>query len=495
VPIARVGDAHRYVGHWRRRPTLDDHQRAVFDAVVERGENVFVTGSAGCGKSFTVRAIVAQLRALGKRVHVASSTGRSAVELQLDATTLHGYLALGDTGDRPASFYVKRLEGKPLADFAERIRSTDVLVIDEISMVSAELLAKAETIVAATRQRRDEPWGGVQLVVSGDFAQLRPVPDRRRAFGQERPPPQLAFYAVRAWRDANIVMYQLRVLHRQSADAAYGELLNRIRFASVTADDINVLRSRIITREQARALESSAVFLFARNADVDEYNRSRLESFDAGTTHVYRATTSITVRDKAKQPAATIRETAKKFVAESMRTLPELELRVGARVMLLANLDVANGLANGCTGTVLEFDDETGEPLVDFDNRPSAPRHIGPYTWRFEGELEWKGTYEQLPLVLAWATSIHKSQGLTLKTIVMDGSPRACFAAGMAYVGPSRTTTLDGLHYSAFSSAAIFTDAEVLRFYTQSSMGANRHTLPPSSSSSSSLTLTTHTNV
>ena len=146
-----------------------------------------------------------------------------------------------------------------------------------------------------------------------------------------------------------------------------------------------------------------------------------------------------------------------------MRAASTFELRVGARVLLLANVDVAAGLANGSTGTIVGFDASSSLPYVDFDDLGVVLVH--PHQWRCE-DVDWQATYEQVPLMLAWATSIHRSQGLTLRTVVADVSVRSCFAPGMAYVVASRVRSLDSLHLRAnFSSGAIFADAEVIAFY------------------------------
>lgn len=450
----------------------DAQQRAAIDAALERHENTFVTGPAGSGKSFTIKYQIEAERARGLVVSVCSSTGRSAVELGLDATTLHGFLALGDLGTRSVEKYVQQLESDDLTPHRLRIVHTDRLIIDEVSMLSASFLELAEAIVASIRRRPHEPWGGMAVTYSGDFAQLRPVPGRKRGPGEDAPPPpQLAFHAPRAWREAHVVTYSLVELHRQATDSSYGALLNRMRFATLTPADVTLLRSRIITKARAAQMADTHTFLYSVNADVDAHNARQLLTFDATTKHVYVAKTTITKKPSAKRPTFMIKAAGEKFVADSMRALATTELRLGCRVMLLANLDVANGFANGCTGTVVGFADaEDGSgvelPQVLFDNH-ALLKTITPHTWKIDSDPEWRATYEQVPLLLAHAISTHRSQGLTLGKVVTDASPRACFAAGMCYVKFSRVTRIDDIHVlEGFSSAAVYADAEVVEFYS-----------------------------
>jgi len=449
--------------------SLDASQQAAFVAVLDRRENVFITGPAGTGKSHLLRALVAEARTRNVRVAVCSSTGRSAVELGLGATTLHNFLALGDKGHRGVSAYVRQLERPTHEAHRDRIRNLDMLVLDEISMVAADFLTMAEAIIGAVRGRADEPYGGLQIVASGDFAQLRPVPPpgKRNRAGTyiPAPEPRLAFHAVRGWREASMVTYTLGISHRQAEDVAFTSLLNRMRFARLTAADIAALRARIVTKARALELEATSTFLYSRNADVDAHNGRRLDAYDAATKHTYGARLSVTPSARARARATAITFEARKHMVDSMRVASHIELRRGVRVLLLANIDVAGGLANGCAGIVEGFEDETGLPQVRFDNRRDRLVTIRRYQWRFEGDPEWKGTYEQLPLMLGWAMTVHRSQGMTLECVVADSSVHACHASGMAYVIGSRPRSIETLYYTNFSSAAVFADPEVCALF------------------------------
>jgi ATP-dependent DNA helicase PIF1 len=455
--------------------SLDAYQQAAFDAVLDRHENVFITGAAGTGKSWTIRAIVAEARRRGLYVSICSSTGRSAVELGLDATTVHGFVALGDTGERAVSTYVQQLERPWSEPHRVRIAATQLLIIDEVSMLSASFLGLVEAVVAALRRRTSEPWGGIQVVYSGDFAQLRPVPSSRKRKDEEPARPQLAFHAARAWRDANVTMYNLGALHRQSTDVSYGAFLNRARFGRVTPEDYAMLRTRIVrSPRELRALEDIASFVFSRNAQADAFNAVRIARLPDDTAHVYNAKVDITVSPKAKRTPRVITEAAAKYIASSMRALRSIELRVGARVLLLKNLDVADGLANGCIGTVVGFDDETTcMPYVLFDKRPGQVL-VRAFTWQLDGDVEYKAKYMQLPLMLAWGTTSHRTQGLTLGAIVVCMTRRECFDAGMAYVNGSRVQRKEDLYLTDLDERAIYADDEVCSFYDEAAATTQR---------------------
>jgi len=456
-------------------PELDDDQKAIVEQVLStRRKNIFVTGSAGSGKSFVLRAIVKALRNRGRRVAVVSSTGRSAVELDLGATTLHHFLALGDTGTKSVATYVKRLlSWEALKEHTLVIRSLDTLIIDEVSMLSGQFLEKASAILSAVR-RSTVAWGGLQIVFSGDFAQLRPVYNR---YQNGDDVPTLAFKANVAW-GTTTEMRQLTKQHRQSQDTEYAELLNRARFGRLTPTDIAALQQRRTTVAEADARWPDALRLYSTNARADDYNQRKMEKLDpeservfiasivAGPSQTTRTTVAARPRTSATRKQQLMDEAAgngRKWMRENMRALPTLKLRLGARVLLLCNLDVANGLANGSMGTIVGFDGMF--PRVQFDRDPAIQRVITPHMWIFDSHPKWQGTYSQVPLMLGFAATIHRSQGLTIDRVVADISAATIHDAGMAYVVLTRVRSLNTLHLIGFSSAAVYADAEVCQFY------------------------------
>ena len=313
-------------------------------------------------------------------------------------------------------------------------------------MLSAQFLDKMSAIMAAVR--RTEPsraWGGVQIVYSGDFAQLRPV-YRRQEMGER---PLLAFRAEVAWVGAAVQVHQLRTAHRQSRDARYAELLERARFGRLRPADVALLRTRVLDASQG-VPESmrGAMLLFSTNRRVDDHNRRCMARLDEKTSHTYRASIACHAKDAVRKEIMSRPRTTdvrkrrlladkgadgRKWMRENMRAVPSLELRKNARVMLLANVDQQIGLANGCLGTVVGFDDEgVGQlPVVRFD-RSGIETVVEPYEWKFDQHPGWAGSYSQVPLMLAYACTIHKSQGLTVDRVIADLSADDIRDAGYA---------------------------------------------------------------
>lgn len=370
---------------------------------------------------------------------------------------------MGDTGTRTVATYVRQLRDKRYEHAFQRLTQLDTLIIDEVSMIDASFLGKCEAIIGSVRRRDTEPWGGLQVVFVGDFAQLQPVPDRMKRGADGRPiKPQLAFHASRAWLDARVGTYNLVELHRAASDSSYAALLERARFAHLTASDVAALRARVVP---ARDIDDDAVLLLSRNRDVDAFNEARMDLLDT-ERHTYTGDMTYTIRPElAEKPTpAAAKTAARKLVRDAMRVPDTLTLAAGARVLLLANIDVANELTNGCSGTIAEFDDETGFPVVEFD-RLGQRVIIRPYEWSIDGDTTVHVQYKQVPLMLGWAVSVHRSQGLTLDGVVASLTRTSCFAPGMAYVIMSRVRSIDALALLAFEEAAVYADAEVVEFY------------------------------
>jgi len=465
---------------------LDAQQQRAMDRVLA-GDNVFITGAGGNGKSFTVRAIVERLRATGRRVAVTSSTGRSAVSLNLGATTLHHFLALGDTGTKDVAHYVARLSSwSSLQEHAMVMRGLDTLVIDEVSMLDGDFLDKASAIVAAVRRTQPSvPWGGVQIIFSGDFAQLRPVSIRGE------PPKNLAFKAAVAWRAANVQVHDLEKAHRQSQDAEYARLLNCARFGRLLPDQVDLLRNRVFAHGAPLPDDmAGALKLFSTNVRADNENRKELERLDALTKRrfvaqidVMPSPTAEAAIDKKPRTSAARKDTLRKdatksgeeWLRKNMRALPTIEIRQGARVLLLANLNQAACLVNGSMGTVEGYDDaldEDGRPVGDGSRFPrvrfdhdGVVRTIKPHCWSFDSHPKWHANYKQVPLMLAYACTIHRVQGLTVDRVVADLSAHSIHDPGMSYVVLSRVRARAHIGFYNFSAAAVFADPEVLQFY------------------------------
>ena len=415
---------------------LNAQQRTAVE-LARSGESFFLTGGAGTGKSFTVAAICSELEAAGKRVFKTASTGVAALLLGCGGTTVHSWSGMG-LGDMP----VLHMVAKASRAAVQRVKDTDVLVIDEISMLHPEFFLKLEEYARRIRQC-DLPIGGIQLIAVGDFMQLPPV----------GAPPDAPFcFQTPAWSACLTKMVRLTQVYRQK-DEAWAHLLNRMRLGKITLEDVHALQSRVGATFPEDGIEPT--MLRARNSQADVLNESRLAALP-GKEDVYAHKTVCGVKRKpgfslaaAGPPPSP--EVYNKMVADRSPAPAVLKLRLGASVMLLKNLDLDAGLANGSLGVV-----KCLSPLtVTFIG--GLERVIGKEVWdiKFDaGNYVCSATVEQYPLQLAWALTIHKIQGASLDrvSVALD---RSLFEFGHAYVALSRIKTLQGLHLTAFDPACI----------------------------------------
>jgi ATP-dependent DNA helicase PIF1 len=448
--------------------------------LVRAGTSVFFSGGAGTGKTLLLSRIVEALRErfgaadFADRVAVTATTGIAATHLS--GTTLNSALGVGAPA-RQGDFARAMLRPEVRA----RLRRLQVLVIDECSMLSAEFF---ESMEAGLRQARgcEDPAGGLQLVVAGDFFQLPPV-----SKGSGKPPPGAAAdafmnagYAFQApaWRRCGMETVVLTRVFRQS-DTEFVRLLDDVRRGGKPA----ARAVRALVKACGRPLSpqpgapSAQIFptqIFARNRDVDEMNAAQLETLP-GEAIAFAAGDDVVVRPSVRAAGADAHAVA---VAKLRRSeffrdclaAGALSLKVGAQVMLLRNLDLEGGLVNGSRGVVVRFvpagvDDTSGGsatpptpeavrwaraqgnkggqmvPVVRFLS--GAELAIAPASFRTEVHGAGDCVRVQLPLKLAWAVSCHKSQGLSLDLarVSLDGM----FATGQAYVALSRVRSMEGL--------------------------------------------------
>ncbi|ELP91870.1 hypothetical protein EIN_397800 [Entamoeba invadens IP1] len=386
--------------------TLSEDQKTIVDSAM-RGESFFFTGAAGTGKSHVLRVIVAALRRNGKNVFVTASTGVAACNIS--GMTVHSFFGIG-IGSGTVEELLNKVKKDSIAK--ARIRSADVLVIDEISMIDDRLFDKIETISRVICDS-PKPFGGIQVILCGDFFQLPPVSSdglKRFAFEGEQ------------WNKVVRRMYNLSVVHRQK-DKEFIYVLNKIRYGTVDEWCLNKLRERI---DQEKKGETYTI-LFSKLNDVDETNSWKLKELhnesklfkakDSGNTQLFKT---------SKVPTT-------------------LELKIGAFVMVTKNISIEKNLANGSLGVVIGFDDENTfgnipVPVVKFEFGTFSIKET---KWEVDVGGKAAATRVQIPLQLAWAISIHKSQGMTLERAIVRIDN--VFANGQAYVALSRIKSLEGL--------------------------------------------------
>jgi ATP-dependent exoDNAse (exonuclease V) alpha subunit len=391
--------------------------------VMESGENVFLTGSAGTGKTYVLGAFIRAARAAGRHVAVTASTGLAATHL--DGNTVHAWSGIG-IHDELGPTFLSRLPRQR----REAIRAADVRVSDEISMLHDYRLDMVDEVCRSVRSA-NRPFGGLQVVVSGDFFQLPPVNSREGRQGGFA-------VASQAWRGADFQVAYLTEQHRQD-DPEFLAVLEALRAGEVEPIHVERLRSRI-----GAPLEGEATELHTVNRDVERLNLARLEHLP-GPERTFDMTGAGDDRSIAT-------------LKRSCLAQPQLRLRPDCLVMAIRNA-ADQRYVNGSLGIVTGFDEASGWPVVELaDGQLTTMR---PATWELRDGESVRASVAQVPLRLAWAVTVHKSQGMTLDAARID--LRRAFEPGMGYVALSRVRALDRLSLAGLNRMALTVARQALR--------------------------------
>ncbi|KAJ6037123.1 ATP-dependent DNA helicase PIF1 [Penicillium herquei] len=488
-PMQETAASHSKLSQKPITVSLSDEQNAVLEAVVDRSKSIFFTGSAGTGKSVLMREIIKKLRLKYRRepdrIAVTASTGLAACNI--GGVTLHSFAGIG-LGKEAVPELVKKIKKNQKA--RNRWLRTKVLVVDEVSMVDGDLFDKLEEIARRIRNN-GRPFGGIQLVVTGDFFQLPPVPE-----GSNR---EAKFsFAAATWNTTIQHTILLTHVFRQR-DPEFAAMLNELRLGKISPSTIEAFRK--LSRPLNFHDELDATELFPTRYEVENANSARMARL-SGEMMTFTAVDSGTIQDQQYR---------EKLLSNCMA--PQvINLKKGAQVMLIKNME--DSLVNGSIGRVVAFMDEakfdwyrtndsefqangdgqmsddedsaararkklksmayqeTGAaparqwPLVCFVQPDGTERHLlcQPEAWKIElpnGEVQ--AQRSQVPLILAWALSIHKAQGQTLQRVKVDLN--RVFEKGQAYVALSRATSKEGLQVTRFDPQKVMVHAKVTEFY------------------------------
>lgn len=394
-------------------------------AILKTGANVFLTGEPGSGKTHTIEAFVRYLRECNVVPAVTASTGIAATHIS--GMTIHAWSGIGIR--RELSRYdLDALMQKE--NLRKRLTNTKVLIIDEISMLSADLLDMVDVVLRSARGR-EEPFGGVQVVFVGDFFQLPPISRERSV---------LFAFRARSWLSANPVVCYLSEQHRQDDDT-FLSLLSAVRKNIVSSTEHTLLKARIQSTETHTDVEIPR--LFAHNMDVDRINTEALSKLNT------------------EKKTYTMRHTGNRTLAEALArgclSPGVLELAVGARVMCTKN-DPTGLFVNGTLGIVTSFSRTDGAPMIETEKGKRIK--ITHTEWILEENGKKKASITQVPLRLAWAITVHKSQGMSLDSAVVDLS--RAFEYGQGYVALSRVRRLSGLYLAGYNTRALEVHPEIL---------------------------------
>lgn len=424
--------------------SLSPDQARAFE-IVKAGSNVFLTGPAGSGKSFLLATICAHAAATGKHLALTALTGCAALLLGNQAKTLHSWAGVGIAVE-PAHVLVSQMNTRYY--LKNRWRKTDILVIDEVSMLTPDFFEKLDVIGRAIR-RKAQPFGGIQLILCGDFFQLPPV--SRGVSGEIA--GRFVFECA-TWAACGLRPAVLTQIARQK-DPLFQTILNECRVGKPSETTVAALKSRTNLDWKSRVIKPT--LLFSRNADVNTINEKNIAALKK-PLRAYKATTLLVPGEEDVPTGDKLSHLLSRLDNDSSYS-PTLELCEGAQVMLLANLDVSKGLVNGSRGVIVDFRAD-GVPIVQFLH--GEPLAIAPHTWT---SPDHSGVHrQQIPLRVAYAITIHKSQGATLDCALVDiGS--STFECGQAYVALSRVKDMESLYIFTLDSSKIRAHPTVVAFY------------------------------
>lgn len=476
---------------------LSDQQEYFIDRVITHRKNVLLTAPGGFGKTYALQELADRLREKKKVFYLTATTGVAAINM-VDGTdhtalTLHSWMGLGLADDSVENL-VRRVfatSGIRLGRLArERWAKAEYLFIDEISMLDPRLIEVIHEVACAVR-KNTKPFGGIIVIFSGDFAQLKPVKstaDVSYAFQHH------------LWKQFTIEEIYLTKAFRFDRQE-WADMLLRIRLGKETKADYKLLKTRLIDEEEEEKRESKKSLQRKREQDVLAKIVTPYDSvedvFEFVTTEIHSKKDEVDRINKRErnliQPRPEMIVNFKYTTSESGRdasnsstldawltnqkkeclSKENVELCTGAQVMCTANIDVKSGLANGTLGIVVGWGKLAEKkpgcsmteiyPIVRFINGVTST--VGRREWKYSSS-DHKGviTYCQIPLMYSWALTFHKVQGLTLNRARMDIGD-AVFTSGQAYVGLSRVKTLEGLELISLHRASLFADENVVEYY------------------------------
>jgi len=395
-------------------------------SILKSGANVFLTGSAGTGKTYVLNQYIQYLKDRKIAVAITASTGIASTHI--GGVTIHSWAGIGVKESLAGRDLAKMKTRKYLKD---KIGKAKVLVIDEISMLHKKQLDLVNLVLQSFKESQ-EPFGEVQVIFCGDFFQLPPIGNR-----DEASKDKFAFMAP-SWVSAGLSICYLTKQYRQSDNELNG-LLNEIRENKISNDSLVLLNGC-----KNQITSDLPTKLFTHNVDVDRINQEHLEAL-AGKKRFFKATTT---GDKKMV------DILKKTVLASS----ELQLKIGAKIMFVKN-NYDKGYINGTLGEVIKYN-EVGLPVVKLTNGEKIS--VSPEKWSIDDENNKSlASYNQIPLRLAWAITVHKSQGMTLEAAEVD--LRKTFEAGQGYVALSRLKKLESLFLIGYNAKSLTVDSLALK--------------------------------
>lgn len=426
--------------------SLSDEQLKVL-SLISCKRNVFITGPGGTGKSYLIKHIV-KLFEDNYKINVCAMTGVAAELLNCGAKTIHSWSGVGKAGSDIDKIVNKVLRNKQSRN---NWKNTDILIIDEVSMMSVKFLKMLEYI--SRRIRKDERlFGGLQVVFSGDFHQLPPIGDK------DTPPNHESHkfcFECDLWNQLfprdNVI--ELTKFFRQ-VDPTFTKLLMQVRKGKISRNTNDIFKSRLIKNDKI------ATIIYPRKKKVKDENDKHMAEL---TGEIYTYTSQIVKKEEfylqTDLPESYVKHELR-CIKSNMNVDESIQLKIGAHVMCIANIDMTSSsqIVNGSQGIVINIDE--GIPVVKFKN--GIIRKMEYHNWMSE-DIPGLGI-RQIPLILAWSITIHKAQGVTLDEAIIDAGQNN-FEYGQVYVALSRVKRLEGLYLKDFSPYSIKTNPLVTDYY------------------------------
>ncbi len=406
--------------------------------LLKRGDNVFLTGFAGTGKSYILNKLKDKFK---KKLTITSTTGIAAVNVK--GQTIHSWAGVG-LCKNSVSKTVEKIRGR--ISTLRQILNCKILAIDEISMLNIETFEYVNEVLKEIREN-NEPFGGIQVLLIGDFFQLPPV--------EEESLERKYCFDSCLWEELNLQNVVLKKNYRQNEEK-FVTALAHMRTNCLEVEDIELLDTRNTDLDTS---ETDILHIFSTNNEANQYNITKFNRIDE-PIRILEAQDGVY---RGNKPVYDDFNESEKYILEifskNCRAEKEIALKLGAKVMLLVNMDFNKGLINGSCGTIMKFNENSIS--IKFDNGAEAniPKHKFEYYYNDRIVAE----RTQYPLKLAYGITIHKSQGMTLDNLVVDCS--RIFERGQAYVAISRVKTLAGLYLKNFEPQKVLVDNHVAEFY------------------------------
>jgi len=435
--------------------SLTDEQYYVLDLFKE-GKNLFITGPGGVGKSHLINTLVQYCNSANKSVQVCALTGCAAVLLGGKAKTIHSWSGIHFCDGKNSDLITKALSRYIIK---KNWKKTQVLIVDEVSMMSKKMLMVLEELARDARNSV-KVFGGIQVVFCGDFYQLPPV-------CKDTSDNSKFCFEANIWSTIFPLDQHIQLTHifRQK-DKTYLELLSQVREGTISSKNIKILKERMHIAKPEGITQLSPIKTRVNSINADKFNDLTTEAHKCVMTVEYEcdkyARSGKSVEPELLKKGRGLTPAQKEMAVNKLRTNSkcekEMELKVGSFVMCTANIDMENGICNGSQGTIIDFIEN--RPVIKFNN--GITKTLSEHCWQ---SVDYPTiSIKQYPLQLAWAITIHKMQGATLESAVMDLGNNV-FENGQIYVALSRVKSLDGLYLTEFNPRVITTNPKVRAFY------------------------------